>query len=313
MKNFFGKYRIIITGLIIGILFFIVEILLHVTHITSHDFHGVITGFISLGFIIVLSVILQFYNVRQGRYEYKLKEQNEELKETNKLKSEFLRRASHELKTPLIAVKGFSGLLLEFHQEKLDKNIISMLVEIKNGCARFESVISKIIESSKLESSMVKLQTSMEDLSFLIKFCLKELDSQIKARNHTITVDIRDKIMVLFDKEQMFEVISNLLINAIKYTPSNGTISIQIELKDHQVVVKVQDTGIGFTEKEKKQIFQQFGKIEHYGQGLDLEISGSGLGLYFSKKIVELHGGKIWVESEGRSKGSTFYFTLPRN
>ena len=73
----------------------------------------------------------------------------------------------------------------------------------------------------------------------------------------------------------------------------------------------MEDNGIGFTEDEKEQIFKQFGKIERYGQGWDLGIEGSGLGLYISKKIVELHGGKIWVESEGRNKGSTFYFSLP--
>jgi len=77
------------------------------------------------------------------------------------------------------------------------------------------------------------------------------------------------------------------------------------------VVVSVKDNGIGFTDEQKKRIFRQFGKIQRYGQGLDLGIDGTGLGLYISKKIVESHGGKIWMESEGKNQGSTFYFTLP--
>ena len=102
-----------------------------------------------------------------------------------------------------------------------------------------------------------------------------------------------------------------LITNAIKYTPPNGKIEIKTELKEDSVVVSVKDNGIGFTEKQKKMIFQQFGKIERYGKGLDLGIDGTGLGLYISKRIVEAHEGKIWMESEGKNKGSTFYFTLP--
>ena len=109
----------------------------------------------------------------------------------------------------------------------------------------------------------------------------------------------------------MYEVITNLLSNAIKYTPPNGEITIKSEIMDQNVSMSIQDNGIGFTDKEKEKVFKQFGKIERYGQGLDIGIDGSGLGLYLSKKIVELHGGKIWLESEGKNKGSIFYVSLP--
>ena len=91
-----------------------------------------------------------------------------------------------------------------------------------------------------------------------------------------------------------------------------GKIEIKTELKENFVVVSVKDNGIGFTDDMKKKIFQQFGKIERYGQGLDLGIDGTGLGLFISKRIVESHGGKIWMESEGKNMGSTFYFSLPK-
>ncbi len=94
-------------------------------------------------------------------------------------------------------------------------------------------------------------------------------------------------------------------------TSPNGKIEINTELKEDRVVISIKDNGIGFTENQKKKIFFQFGKIERYGQGLDLGIDGTGSGLYISKKIVESHGGKIWMESEGKNQGSTFYFTLP--
>ena len=106
------------------------------------------------------------------------------------------------------------------------------------------------------------------------------------------------------------EVINNLLFNAIKYTPPHGTIKIRSEIKDQHIVISVEDNGVGFTKEEKRVIFQRFGKIERFGQGYDVITEGSGLGLYFSKKIVELHGEEIGVESKWREKGSLFFIKL---
>jgi signal transduction histidine kinase len=115
----------------------------------------------------------------------------------------------------------------------------------------------------------------------------------------------------MFNKDQIHEVISNLLSNAINYSPHNGIIDINSVIKDNTIIISIKDKGIGFTEDEKVKIFQKFGKINRASQGFDVISEGSGLGLFISKKIIELHGGEIWVESEGRNKGSTFYFTLP--
>ena len=125
--------------------------------------------------------------------------------------------------------------------------------------------------------------------------------------------DVDGNLNTEFDKERIYEVLSNLLINAIKYTPIGGEIKIESEIKDNNYIISVKDNGIGLTEYEKKQLFQQFGKIERYGQGWDVGIEGTGLGLYISKEIIELHGGNIWAESEGRNKGSRFSFSLPIN
>ena len=239
------------------------------------------------------------------------KQVEQKLKEVNKLKSEFLRRASHELKTPLISIKGFSDLILSLYSDQLDIPIISKLKEINNGCERLQNIINNLLKSSRLESPNIRPKIQKEDLSFLIKFCLHELQSLAERRKQSINLDIHSELHANIEKEEIHDVISNLVTNAIKYTPPRGKIDIKTELKEDFVVVSVKDNGIGFTEDQKKKIFQQFGKIERYGQGLDLGIDGTGLGLYISKRIVESHGGKIWMESEGRNKGSTFYFTIP--
>jgi len=235
----------------------------------------------------------------------------EELVKLNSLKSELMRRTSHELKTPLVSIKGYSDLLLNVHKEKLDEYVLSSIIEIKKGCERLESLIQDILNTSELESGVVQLNKIVEDLSFFIKLSVRELRGLARLRNHTINLTIPDRLITSFEPEQMHQVISNLINNAIKYTPPDGTIEIRSEILDHYIRVSIKDSGIGLTKEEKERLFTQFGKIERYGQGLDIISDGSGLGLYITKKIVELHGGKIWVESEGRNKGSTFYFTLP--
>ena len=241
----------------------------------------------------------------------KKKKAEEELIKLNSLKSELLRRTSHELKTPLVSIKGFSDLLLTVHKEKLDDYVLATIHEIKLGCERLENLIQDILKTAELESESVDLKKSEEDLSFLIKLCVRELQGLIRLRNHEIKLDIHDKLITKFEPDQIHLVLSNLINNAIKYTPPNGKIEIKSAKTDDYILISIEDNGIGITNEEKKRLFTQFGKIERYGQGLDIISEGSGLGLFITKKIIELHGGTIRVKSKGRNKGSTFYFTLP--
>jgi signal transduction histidine kinase len=174
-----------------------------------------------------------------------------------------------------------------------------------------EDLVRELIEASKLESGKIKLNQEKEDLVFLIKYTIKELKPLAEKRGQKIQLDLHNKLETYFEKEKIYEVLNNLISNAIKYTPENGEICIKSEIKDDYYIISINDTGVGFTEAEKKLLFTQFGKIERYGQGLDLEINGSGLGLYISKELIELHGGKIWMESQGRNQGSTFYISIP--
>jgi len=200
---------------------------------------------------------------------------------------------------------------LELHREQLDVYVVSTLNEIRKGCMRLETLISDILKTAELESGTIQAHKSEEDLSFLIRLCVNELKGLSELRRQTINIEIMEPLLALIEKEEIHQVISNILSNAIKYTPPNGAIEIRSEIQNNSIVISVKDNGMGFTEEEKDRIFKQFGKIERYGQGIDIVSEGSGLGLYISKKIIELHSGKIWMESGGRNKGSTFYFSLP--
>jgi PAS domain S-box-containing protein len=262
---------------------------------------------------LVLFLICDALEIEQRRWKSQqhLEEQNRMLSEINKLKSDLFSRTSHELKTPLISIKGFTDLLFELHSDKLDNDIISILEEIKSGSKRLEKYINSLLESSQLEQGRLKLRKEREDLTFLINHCVKESQGQLQLREQKIKVNIKNRIFTLFDKEKIHEVIENLLINAIKYTPVGGQITIDSKQKDGHYIISIKDTGIGLTQKEIEQLFTQFGKIERYGQGWDVGIEGTGLGLYIAKELITLHEGKIWVESAGRNKGSTFFFSLP--
>ncbi len=239
------------------------------------------------------------------------KEAEEELLKLNELKTELLTRSSHELKTPLMFIKGFTELLTLKFQDTLNDEELSLVSEIKKGCSRLETLINDILKTAELESGTIHLEKTEEDLSMLIKKSVRELQSFANSRNQNINLMLHDKLIISLEKKQIHQAINNLLTNAIKYTPPNGKIEIKSDIKEDRFIISIKDSGIGFSEEEKSRVFKQFGKIERYGQGFDVVTEGSGLGLYISKKIVELHGGDIWVESDGRNKGSTFYFSVP--
>ena len=234
-----------------------------------------------------------------------------EKKEIEEMKTYLLTRFSHEFKTPLVSIKGFSDLLLSEYKNKLDEQMIRFLEKIKEGADKLKLLVNTFIQSSQLGEKLTRLKIENENLSDLIKLGVSEMQGLIHLRKHTINMDIPDKIIGEFDKEQIYSVITNLLLNAIKYTPPGGKISINSKIEKGNLFFSIKDNGIGLTEEDKRHLFKSFGKIERYGNGWDIVTEGMGVGLYLSKEMISLHGGKIWAESEGKNKGSTFYFSLP--
>jgi signal transduction histidine kinase len=132
----------------------------------------------------------------------------------------------------------------------------------------------------------------------------------VNDRKHTLATDLPKELFFEIDKLRFSQALTNIISNAIKNTPLGGKILVKINETTEYIDIQVKDTGVGLTDKEKERIFQKFGKIERYGKDLGVDIEGVGLGLYISKEIIELHGGQILVESEGRNKGATFTIRL---
>ncbi len=239
------------------------------------------------------------------------KKAEQELILLSQLKSELLTRYSHELKTPLMSIKGFTNLLSIKFQDTLHDEELSLIGEITKGCHRLETLVRNILDTADLDSGTVELELTKNDLSSVIRSCVEQLEGFANSRDHTINLKLHEELLISFDIKQIVQVVNNIITNAIKFTPPQGRITIQSEIKEDFITISIRDTGIGFTNEETQILFKRFGKIERFGQGFDIITEGSGLGLYLSRKIVELHGGELWVESEGRNKGSTFYITLP--
>ena len=243
--------------------------------------------------------------------EQMINEQIEKLKEIDQIRSDIVRRTSHELKTPLISIFSSTQHLLNEYKGEMSKNILKFIKVINRGGKRLKLLINNFVDAYKIESNGLKLNKSRIDLIKTLKNCANDMIFSLKERDLYLKVELTGEFYIEVDEIRIEQVIFNIISNAIKNTPSKGIILITLKKSENYVDIIVRDTGAGFTEVEKKEIFKKFGKIERRGIKKDLDTEGSGLGLFISKEIIEMHGGTIILESEGRNQGSSFIIRIP--
>jgi len=240
-----------------------------------------------------------------------IRSQYERLKESDKMQKEFINIASHEMKTPTQAILGFSNLLETHPEKKMEIN-----QGIKRNAARLQRLTNDILDVTRIESHTLKLNKERFNLNDLISHIIEDYRNQIDnvhiqfMHNSDKTSDYNENnnlVVVEADKSRLTQVISNLLSNSIKFTNSEGSISVSSEKKDSLVIVSVKDTGTGIDPEIMPKLFTKFATKS--------QTSGTGLGLFISKSIIEAHGGKIWGENyiHDTKKGSIFAFSLPLN
>jgi signal transduction histidine kinase len=260
-----------------------------------------------------LAVLITTLDITENKEAEKLiLKENKKLLELNKMRKDIITRVSHELKTPLTSIYGASQILLKHLKPQISGEVLSFIEIFHKGALRLKKLVENIVDASRIESEKFKLNLKKYNLSRIIKECVDEMSYLLKNRKLTLKIDLLDKLDFNVDKIRLQQVITNILSNAIKNTPLNGKIYIRLIDNHEYVDIHIKDTGIGITKKEKELLFEKFGKIERYGMDLGVDIEGSGLGLYISKEIVELHGGQILVESKGRNKGALFIIRLIR-
>lgn len=241
----------------------------------------------------------------------KLAKTAKELKTLDKAKNEFLSVAAHQLRTPATAVKGYTSMILEGTFGKCDKGVSDVLQKVYDVNERMTSLIEDLLTTSRIESGHLRYDFMKADIREILENLNNTFTIQAKESNLEFSVDYpkKDPLPEVFiDKNKIREVISNIIDNAIKYTPK-GSVKVVAEKVGEAIKISVKDTGRGMTERTKRNLFEKFTR----GQESSSEVEGTGLGLFVVKTYIEKHGGTITAYSAGLDKGSEFVIKLPIN
>lgn len=229
--------------------------------------------------------------------------------EIDRMKSEFISLASHQLRTPLSAIKTYTHMLMDGYMGDVTAEQKRSLSTIVGASNRMNELISTLLNITRIESGSISVQPKVLSLRKLAEEALKELEHTAKSRDIKLSlIDSGGDYDVKTDSLIAKEIISNLASNAIKYTPDGGSVTLKLANRINSVVLGVQDTGLGIPKSAQDQIFTKFFRAPNV---VKLETSGTGLGLYLVKGLATRLGGKVWFVSE-ENKGSTFYFSLPK-
>ena len=254
-----------------------------------------------------LSVELEQSKGRLEESNLKLEGANEKLKGLDKLKTEFVSLASHQLRSPLTAIKGYASMLMDGDYGEMSKEAKEAIDRMYQSSKNLTIVVEDLLNVTKIESGGMKFEMAPFDLSAVIEDEAKDFSmaAEKKGLKLNFEKDNNASFMVNGDKEKIRQIVINFIDNSVKYT-KEGNINVSVKNKDNKVVFCVKDTGMGTTEEVKESLFQKFAR----GDGARMNTTGSGLGLYLAKQIVEAHKGRVWVESDGEGKGSAFFMEL---
>jgi signal transduction histidine kinase/DNA-binding response OmpR family regulator len=244
----------------------------------------------------------------QRRLNGRLRQVNADLERASRHKSEFLANMSHELRTPLNAIIGFSEVLLERLFGDLNEKQAEYVGDVVTSGRHLLSLINDIIDLSKVEAGRMDLELERFSLAGVLENGLTMVRERASRHGITLGLSVDPDIgIVEADERKVKQVVVNLLSNAVKFTPDGGRVDVAARLATAEVQVAIRDTGIGIAPADQERIFEAF---QQAGRGPRGTQEGTGLGLTLSRRFVELHGGRIWLESQV-GVGSTFTFTLP--
>ena len=235
---------------------------------------------------------------------------NEKLEEMDKLKDDFLSIASHELRTPMTAIKSYLWMVLNRYADSLTPKNKEYLDRVYNSTERLINLVNDMLNVSRIESGKILMKMSDFDLVQLIDDVKNEVSARMQERRQELIIECSEKqLMVHGDREKIHQVLENLVGNSIKFTGEGGKITVGTVRKNNMVRVFVLDNGKGIAKDDIPKLFKKFGRLENSLESIS-QSSGTGLGLYICQQFVELCGGKITVEAE-EGKGAKFIFTLP--
>jgi len=238
-----------------------------------------------------------------------LREAYEELKKLDKAKSEFISIASHQLRTPLTAVKGYLSMILEGSYGKIPEKTQRPMENVYQSNERLIKLVNDILNVTRIETGGLEMKFEKSSLEEVINTVVEELKGTADQKGIFLKFEKPKEPLpkILIDKDKIRQVILNVIDNAIRYT-NKGGVTIKCKMQNAKCKIEVSDTGEGMTKEELSKLFESFSRGV---AGTRLYTEGVGLGLYIARKLIEMHDGKIWAESQGPGKGSVFYIELP--
>jgi signal transduction histidine kinase/DNA-binding response OmpR family regulator len=246
--------------------------------------------------------------IHNARVFQELEHKTRELEVASQHKSDFLASMSHELRTPLNAVIGFSDVLLDRMFGDLNERQDEYVRDIRNSGRHLLELINEILDLSKVEAGQMELDLDAVSIPELIEHGLAMVRERAGGHGITLARDVEPELdKARADELKLKQVIVNLLSNAVKFTPDGGSVTVTARRADAEVQVSVRDTGVGIAAAEQDRVFEAF---QRGGRAARTSTEGTGLGLTLSKRIIDLHGGRLWMESEV-GVGSTFSFAIP--
>lgn len=233
---------------------------------------------------------------------------NKELRALDLAKDEFVSIASHQLRTPLTALKGFTGMLIDEDAGPINDKQREYLSEIKSANDRMIDLINSLLNVSRVDLDVFIVEPEPVNLQKIAESVMSELEMKIKEKKLQVEMTFeKDLPMINVDLKIVRMIFQNLLTNALKYTPSEGSITLNVKKDGSNILISVTDTGYGIPENVQSKIFQKLFRADNIRQK---DPTGTGLGLYIIKSTLEKTGGKIWLKSK-ENYGSTFYVTIP--
>lgn len=310
-RHFLFGIRILVTELLVGMTGIILLMLPFLMTTTSLKIFTAFTFFLFCAFGYFLIIATHQEVKRREEIEKlteKLKKSYEELKKLDVAKTEFISIASHQLRTPLSAIKGYISMILENTYGELSEKLKRPLENIYASNERLIKLVNDILNVTRIETGKMEMNWQKLNLEEMIESVVNELKIKAKEKGIYLKFEKEREIPKIFgDGEKLRQVILNIVDNGIRYTKKGG-VAIKVESENSKVKIIVRDTGEGMTKEELVKIFESFSRG---AAGTKFYTEGVGLGLYIAKKLVEMHKGKIWAESAGPGKGSTFYIELP--
>lgn len=228
------------------------------------------------------------------------------MREMDRMKSILLSTVSHELRSPLTIIKGYASILQKHNDKLNDSEKRDYYAAMSTACNRLTDLIENLLDTSRLEAGLLKIQKKPDDVSEVVKLAVAE--ARLRAPGHDIGANIEEGLpAVNIDARRIRQVVDNLIDNAVKYSSEGTSVMVEAHQRETELLISVADQGMGIPADELGRIFNRFYRIE---QRLSSDPGGMGLGLSLCKALVEAHGGRIWAES-AVGRGSTFYFTIP--